>query len=170
MASDPPSDEVRKLTAAAWRLIGEERYEEAEGALRDLIGRVGEGPRLAGLFGALGGVLNTLGRSGEATEALRRAWTEARDGKGSEALIARYELASHLLVHGDPDEVLRLAYPIPEGRGHLQSRFHAVAAQALWKVAYPHDARMAAQDALVAAPTGELRSELTVQLRAILES
>ena len=167
-----PVDELKKLTAAVWMLIGEERYEEAEGALRQVIDRVGAGEsrRLASLFGALGGVLNSLGRPEEATAMLRRALLEAQQAAGGGVVIARYELARQLLAYGDPEEVLRLVYPIPEGSGHVQSELHAVAAQALWKVDYRKDARLAAQDAIVAATTGEMRSALTVELRTILES
>jgi hypothetical protein len=60
--------------------------------------------------------------------------------------------------------------PIPAGGGHVQCLLHAVAAEALWKLARREEARVSAQSAIAACPTDDRRSELNEQLSYILRS
>jgi hypothetical protein len=65
----------RDLEEAAWGHLQAERFDQAEGAFRQLIERVDPDDALFRwhLFGVLGGVLNMPGRAQEGTERYRQS-------------------------------------------------------------------------------------------------
>jgi tetratricopeptide (TPR) repeat protein len=161
MEKDEPN---RDLDSAAWGHVSAGRFAEAEVAFRGLLDRLGSGDPLHrwNLLGTLAGILNSLGRSDEGTEAYREALAEARRAGPTrpEVAVARYMLANQFLIFGDPLEALREVDPIPPGAGHVQCLLRAVAAQALWKLGRHDEAREAARAAIDAAPTDERRASL----------
>jgi len=95
---------------------------------------------------------------------------EAKKIRTSTAAIdaARYFLAYQHLLYGAPNEALAESEPLPSGIGHSQCLLHSVAAQALWKLSRHDEAVLSARQAIEAAPTEEPRSELSLELAAIL--
>jgi predicted RNA polymerase sigma factor len=161
-----------KLNSAAWGHVSAGRYAEAEVAFRQLLDRLGSRDpfRRWNYLGVLAGILNSLGRPDEGTEAYRQALDEVRtvNPNRPEVAIARYMLASQFLIFGDPRDALREVEPIPAGAGHVQCLLRSVAAQALWKLNRPEEAREAACAALEAAPTDERRESLKEELKDVL--
>src|SRR5689334_22606913 len=98
-------DPATHLNALMWSHIAAKKFAEAEPLVRRLIDSTETANclRLWNLFGVLAGVLTELQRLDEATDMLRRALGEARrTGKAEVLDAARYMLANHHLVHGDP--------------------------------------------------------------------
>jgi tetratricopeptide (TPR) repeat protein len=160
------------LNSAAWAHVSAGRFAEAEIAFRRLLDQLGsEDPlRRWNLLGTLAGILNSLGRPDEGTDAYRAALAEVRrlGPTRSEVAVARYMLANQFLIFGDPHEALREVEPIPPGAGHVQCLLRSVAAQALWKLDRRDEARDAARVAMDAAPTDERRASLKEELEDIL--
>jgi tetratricopeptide (TPR) repeat protein len=166
-------DESSKaLNALAWKHISAKEFQEAEKVIRRLIEEAdrGDAERMFHLFGLLASVLNSLQRFEEATQMLSLSLAEARKIRTSTAAVdaARYFLAYQYLLYGDPNQALAETQPVPSGVGHAQCLLHSVAAQALWKLSRHDEAVVSARHAIEAAPTEERRSELSVELAAIL--
>jgi predicted RNA polymerase sigma factor len=154
-----------------WSHINAKEFAQAEPLVRRLIDGTdsAECLRLSHLFGVLAGVLTELQRPEEATEMLRRALSEARRAGPSAAVdAARYMLANHHFIHGDPRDALAEAEPVPRGQGHTQCLLHSVAAQAHQKLGRHDAARASARSALDAAPTADRKQSLSGALRDIL--
>jgi hypothetical protein len=160
------------LDSAAWAHVSAGRFAEAEVAFRALLDRLGPGNPLGrwNLLGTLAGILNSLGRPDEGTDAYREALTEVRRVGPSrpEVAVARCMLANQFLIFGDPLDALREVEPIPAGAGHVQCLLRSVAAQAFWKLDRRPEAREAALAALDAAPTKERLASLKEELEGIL--
>jgi Flp pilus assembly protein TadD len=158
----------------AWAHIRAGRFAEAEAVVRTFIGRLDEQDHrnLCDLFGLLGSILNSLGRHDDATGALCEALNQALhlSGGHSEVNTHRYLLANQYLNFGDPEQALAVINVVPPGEGHIQCLLHALAAKALWALGRPDEARRAAAEALIAAPTDERRLELVSELCEIRES
>jgi tetratricopeptide (TPR) repeat protein len=165
-------DRDEALKALTWKHISAKEFEQAENVVRRRIEEAdrGEPGRMYFLFGLLGSVLNSLQRFDEATEMLRLSLAEAKKITTSAAAVgvARYFLAYQYLLYGDPKQALAEAQPVPPGVGHSQCLLHSVSAQALWKLSRHDEAVAAARHAIEAAPTEDARSELLVDLAAIL--
>jgi tetratricopeptide (TPR) repeat protein len=164
----------KALYRAAWKHIDAEEFSQAEAALRQVVDLADPNDplRLWELSGLMASVLNSLSRPDEATEMLRRALSEAlRVGPANSAVgVARYMLANQYLIYGDPRDALTQTLPVPVGNGHIQCLLHSIAAQALWKLNRHDEAQNAAKLAIDAAPTDERRSDLTRDLRDILNA
>ena len=166
-------DEAIELRMSVMKHFAAKEFHQAEGAVRRLIERTdaADALELSNLFGLLASTLDNLARHDEATEMFRRALLEAqRAGPPSNLAVdsARWMLANHYLVHGDPSLALAECEPLPRPKGHLQCHLQAVAAEALWKLARSQEAQNAAQRAVDLAPTDESRAELSRQLGYIL--
>jgi tetratricopeptide (TPR) repeat protein len=165
-------DKNSALNKEAWKHISAGEYEQAEEALRRLLELAdsGDAHRMFYLYGLLASVLNSLQRFGEATGMLRQQLSEAKKITTSNAAVdaARYFLSNQFLLYGTPEQALAEANPVPGGVGHTQCLLHSVTAQALWKLSRHEEAVFAARHASEAAPTEDRRSELSVELAAIL--
>jgi len=160
-----------ELNALVRRHISAKDFAQAEPLVRRLIDITDSVDclRLWHLFGVLAGVLTELQRSGEATEMLQRALSEARRAGPSAAVdAARYMLANHHLGHGDASDALSEAEPVPRGEGHTQCLLHSVAALAHWKLGHRDEAMASARSALDTAPTEDRRRSLSEELHEIL--
>jgi tetratricopeptide (TPR) repeat protein len=128
-------EDLGKLSEAGWEHISAGRFTEAESAFREVLTRTDpqNTQRLWHLFGVLGDVLNSLHRTDEAAEMMRRALSQAeRLGTSrTEFHYSRYRLGNHALNFGSPSDALAELDPIPEGAGHIQCLMHMVAARAL---------------------------------------
>jgi tetratricopeptide (TPR) repeat protein len=160
------------LDSVAWAHANAGRFAEAEIAFRQLLDRLGSKDPLRRwiLLGMLAGILNSLGRPAEGTDAYREALAEVRRlaPNRPEVAVARYMLANQFLIFGDPRQALGEVEPIPPGAGHVQCLLRSVAARALWKLDRRDEARLAARAALDAAPTDERRTSLKEELEGIL--
>src|SRR5688572_21089768 len=104
------SDDGQETTSTerAWQHIAAQRFDEAEPLVREGISAADPAAHslLWHLFGLLASVLNSLRRRDEAHLMLRESLTQARaigpDAK--EIDVARYMLANHALLFGDPAE------------------------------------------------------------------
>jgi tetratricopeptide (TPR) repeat protein len=171
------ADETFKaLNERAWDCIHAKDFQQAEVYVRRLIEaeerEPGEPDRLWGLLGFLANILGSLLRFDEATEIRRQQLAEARQRALPESAVrvSRYMLANQLLLHGEPQEALAEAEPVPEGSGHVQCLLHSVAAQAFWKLSRCEEAVEAAPKALETSPTEDRRTELAQQLVHILDA
>src|SRR5688572_29306712 len=110
-------EDLESLKAAMWAHIAAERFVEAEIAVRRLLKRTDPEDRLRrwNLIGIQAGVLNSLSRPNDATQAFREALTEATRAGATrpEVQVSRYMLANQHLLYGDPMEALAEAEPIP---------------------------------------------------------
>jgi tetratricopeptide (TPR) repeat protein len=162
------------LDSAAWGHVSAGRLAEAETAFRQLLRRVGSGNpfRRWNYLNTLAGILNSLGRPDEGTEAYREALAEVQrvGANRPEVSVSRYMLANQFLIFGDPRDALREVEPIPSGTGHVQCLLRSVAAQALWKLDRRDEAQQAARAALDAAPTDERRDSLKQDLKGVLDA
>jgi hypothetical protein len=122
-------EDLESLEAAMWAHIAAERFVEAEIAVRRLLKRTDPEDRLRrwNLIGIQAGVLNSLSRPNDATQAFREALTEATRAGATrpEVQVSRYMLANQHLLYGDPMEALAEAEPIPSGTGHTQCLLHS---------------------------------------------
>jgi len=169
----PAEESWSDLNALVRSHIGAREFAQAEPLVRRLIDITdpAECLRLWNLFGVLAGVLAELQRPREATEMLRRALSEARRAGQSAAVdAARYMLANHYLVHGDPRDAVSEAERVPSGEGHIQSLLHSVAALAHRKLGHQDEATSSARRALDAAPTEDRKRSLSEELHDILSS
>ncbi|MGB7813378.1 MAG: hypothetical protein WBP56_19850 [Polyangia bacterium] len=170
------NDTFKVLNQSAWDCIHAKEFQQAEVYVRRLIeaeeSEPGEPDRLWYLLGFLANILGSLLRFDEATEMRRRQLAEARERALSESAVrvSRYMLANQLLLHGEPEEALAEAEPVPAGNGHLQCLLHSVAAQAYWKLSHREKAAEAARKALETSPTQDRRTELVQQLVHILDA
>lgn len=159
---------------AGWEHISAGRFDEAEVMFRELLARTDpqDAERLWFLFGLLGDILNSLNRTNEAAEMMRRALAQAeRLGPSrTELHYSRYRLGNHALNFASPSDALRELDPIPEGAGHIHCLMHSVAARALWKLDRREEARVTAKRAIDAAPTDERRADLMAELEIILKA
>ena len=164
----------KALYRVAWKHIDAEEFSQAETVLRQVIDLADPADplRFWELSGLLASVLNSLSRSDEATEMLRRALSEALRASPSNSAVgvARYMLANQYLIYRDPRDALAEAVPVPAGGGQIQCLLHSIAAQALWKLGRHNEAQSAAKLAIDAAPTDERRADLTRDLRDILNA
>jgi predicted RNA polymerase sigma factor len=166
-------DSWSDLNARVRSHIASRDFAQAEPLVRRLIDITDSADclRLWNLFGVLAGVLTELQRPEEATEMLRRALAEARRAGQSAAVdAARYMLAAHHLVHGDPHPAVSEAEPVPTGQGHTQCLLHSVAALAHQKLGHDDEARTSARNALDAAPTEDRKRSLSEELHESLSA
>lgn len=156
----------------ALKLVGAERFTEAEANVRGLIGRVQDPKELCHLFGLLGSILNSLGRHDDATDALRNAFNQALrlPGSSSEVGLYRYLLANQHCNFGDPEQALAVIQVVPPGVGDVQCLLHILSAKALWALGRQEEARREGAEALAAAPNDERRSEVVSELDHIWDS
>jgi len=169
MAVDSSWNELNELV---WRHIKAKEFVQAEPLVQRLIDLTdsADGLRLWHLSAVLAGVLTELKRPEEATTMLRRAVSEAHRAGPAVVLDARYMLADHLLVHGDPRAAVSEAEPVPSGAGHIQCLLHSVVALARWKLGHHDEAKASARRALSTAPTEERKQGLSQELHEILSA
>jgi predicted Zn-dependent protease len=161
------------LNVLAWSHISAKEFAQAEPLVRRLIDITDSADclRMWHLFGVLAGVLTELQRPEEATEALRRALSEARRAGPSPAVdAARYMLANHHLDHGDPRDAVSEAEPVPSGEGHAQCLLYSVLARAHQKLGHHAEARVFARNAIDAAPAEDRKQTLSEELHGILSA
>ena len=113
------SEDLAKLKQTGWEHISAGRFDEAEVVFREVLARTDpqDTERQWLLLGVLGDVLNSLHRTDEAAEMMRRALSQAeRLGTSrTEFHYSRYRLGNHALNFGNPSDALAELDPIPVG-------------------------------------------------------
>ena len=127
---------------------------------------------LEGYYGEFGAILATLGRDDEAREqfelSLAAARRNDRDEQSPGVLIARYFLSEHLLKMNAPSEALAVIEPVSFVGSRQDCALLTVQAKALWGLSRCEESRLAAEAALAAASSEEIRERVRGILGSII--
>jgi tetratricopeptide (TPR) repeat protein len=162
--------QINALAKEGLQLWGDGWLDEAaDRYVRAIAGAGASAP--ADWHGAYAGVLNQLGRHGEATEQHQKALAVELARGASDAdpsvKMARYFLADHLRHQGDPARALEVLAPSLQALPN-DWLLKTTEALALFAVQRPVEARAAAEVALAHASSDEKRAELAELLGEVL--
>jgi tetratricopeptide (TPR) repeat protein len=128
----------------------------------------------ATVYGEYASVLAALGRSEDArAQSQRHLEIELRQdpsGQSSCVVIARYFLAQHALLCGDPESALQAVTPCADATGTLAPAVHTVRAEALVALGRREEAVDAANLAISLSRTDGQRENIRQRLRELIGS
>ena len=159
------------ITRAAFDLWQAGRLEEAAASYRAALADMPADDDWRGeIHGELAAVLKGLGDHAGALDHLQAAVDTARRVAGSEAplavVITRYFLADHLRRQGRAEEALAAIAPSLDVGAEKAWLLYVVEAEALLALGRREYAAVAAERALVLAPSDEQRAEVPARLAA----
>jgi len=167
-------EKASQLARAGFDLWQAGRLEEAVTLYREALDHVDPGHwGLDGYHGEFAAVLATLGRDDEAREQYELSLAAAQRNDGDEqspgALIARYFLSEHLLKMNAPKEALAVIEPVSFVGSTQDCALLTVQARALWGLNRREESRLAAEAAIAAASSDEVRERVREILASIIK-
>jgi tetratricopeptide (TPR) repeat protein len=127
---------------------------------------------LEGYHGEFAAVLAILGRDDEARQQYELSLAAARrnypDDQSPGILIARYFLSEHLLKMNAPSEALAVIEPVSFVGSKQDCALLTIQARALWGLSRCEESRLAAEAAIAAALSEEIRERVRGILASII--
>jgi tetratricopeptide (TPR) repeat protein len=162
-----------QLARAGFDLWQAGRLEEAVPLYREALEQVDPDHwGLEGYHGEFAAVLASLGRDDEAREqyelSLAAARRNDRDEQSPGVLIARYFLSEHLLKMNATGEALAVIEPVSFVGSKQDCALLTVQAQALWGLSRYEESRLAAEAAIAAGSSEEIREHVRGILASII--
>src|SRR5262249_22361145 len=170
---DDQSGKASQLARTGFDLWQAGRLEEAVPLYREALEYVDPDHwGLDGYHGEFAAVLATLGRDDEAREqyelSLAAAQRNDRDEQSPGILIARYFLSEHLLKMKAPGDALSVVEPVSFVGSKQDCALLTVQARALWGLSRREESRLAAEAAIAAASSDEVRERVREILASII--